>query len=161
SAACGAAPTALALVLFRLIQGVGAGLLSPQVSGFIQTMFSGAERGRAFGLFGMTVGISTAIGPLVGGALVSLGGADGWGWVFYVNVPVGVVALLLVRRLLPYEPRKPSKDTQSLDPVGVALFAAAVLFALYPLVEGSSTALSSRPWWLLIPSLALLSCFVA
>ena len=159
SAACGAAPTATWLVVFRIVQGLGAGMVSPQVSGFIQTMFRGAERGKAFGLFGLTVGVSTAVGPLLGGLLVNLGGAaDGWRWVFYVNVPVGIGALLLVRRLLPQSVRG---QRQSLDLVGVALFAAAVLLAMYPLVEGGRDPLSTRPWWLLIPAAALLVLFVA
>ncbi len=157
SAACGAAPTATLLVAFRIVQGIGAGMLSPQVSGFIQTMFTGAERGKAFGLFGMTVGISTAIGPLLGGLLVDLGGVEGWRWVFYVNVPVGIAALMLVRRLLPAS--APGRR-QSLDPIGVLLFAAAVLLALYPLVEGGQDPLSSRPWWLLGPSALLFFSFV-
>jgi EmrB/QacA subfamily drug resistance transporter len=157
SAACGAAPTATWLVIFRVVQGLGAGMVSPQVSGFIQTMFSGRDRAKAFGLFGMTVGISTAVGPLLGGLLVGLGGTDnGWRLVFYVNVPVGIAALLLVRRLLPLTERK---ETQSLDPIGIVLFAAAVLTAMYPLVQGD-TSLSSRSWWLLGPSAALLALFV-
>ena len=156
SALCGVAPSAGWLVVFRLAQGFSAGLVSPQVSGFIQTMFRGVERGKAFGLFGMTVGISTAVGPLLGGLLVTAGGDDGWRWVFLVNVPVGIVALLLVRRLLPAEP---PRKRQSLDPVGVLLFAAAMLCALLPLVEGDSAELSSRPWWLLAPAVALLAGF--
>jgi EmrB/QacA subfamily drug resistance transporter len=157
SALCGAAPSAGWLVVFRLLQGLSAGLVSPQVSGFIQTMFRGAERGRAFGMFGATVGISTAIGPLLGGLLVTTGGdGDGWRWVFLVNVPVGVVALLLVRRLLPVSATR--KQRESLDPVGVVLFGAAILLALLPLVEGS-TGLGSRPWWLLAPCAALLVAF--
>ena len=159
SAACGAAPTATWLVAFRIVQGVGAGMVSPQVSGFIQTLFRSEERGKAFGLFGMTVGISTAVGPLLGGLLVSTGTGDsGWRWVFYVNVPVGIGALLLVRRLLP---PVASRRASSLDPVGVALFAGAVLCAMYPLVEGGEAPLSQRPWWLLAPSIALLAAFVA
>jgi EmrB/QacA subfamily drug resistance transporter len=157
SAACGAAQSPTWLVVCRVLQGLGAGMVSPQVSGFIQTMFSGRERGKAFGLFGMTVGISTAIGPLLGGLLVHLGGdANGWRLVFYVNVPVGIVALLLVRRLLPVPEQSGSP---SLDPVGVLLFAGAVLLAMYPLVQGGESSLSSRPWWLLAPSAALLALF--
>jgi EmrB/QacA subfamily drug resistance transporter len=158
SAACGAAPSATWLVVFRLAQGLSAGLISPQVSGFIQTMFQGAERARAFGMFGATVGISTAVGPLLGGVLVTTGGEGaGWRWVFLVNVPVGVVALLLVRTLLPEA--VPRKRRESLDPVGVALFGTAILFALLPLVQGSSESLGSRPWWLLLPSAGLLVGF--
>jgi EmrB/QacA subfamily drug resistance transporter len=159
SAACGAAPTATLLVVFRVLQGLGAGIVSPQVSGFIQTMFKGHERAKAFGLFGMTVGISTAIGPLLGGLLVNVGGeANGWRLVFYVNVPVGIAALLLVRRLLP---APEGSASPSLDPVGVLLFSAAVLLAMYPLVEGGQASLSSRSWWLLAPAAVLLALFVA
>src|SRR3954463_1194873 len=79
SAACGLAPSALVLVLARLVQGAGGGLIQPQVSGFIQELFRGPERGRAFGVLGSTIGLSTAVGPLAGGALIALFGADhGW-----------------------------------------------------------------------------------
>ena len=156
SAACGFAPTAQWLVAFRIIQGLAAGFVSPQVSGFLQTMFRGKERAKAFGLFGMTVGISTAIGPLLGGLLVTTGGEHGWRWVFLVNAPVGLVALTLVRRLLP---ESTPRQRQSLDPVGVLLFAVAVLLAMYPLVEGEQASLGSRPWWLLAPAAALVVGF--
>src|SRR6201991_1421363 len=74
SALCGFAPSAFALVLLRLLQGFAGGLITPQISGLIQTLFQGEERGKAFGFFGTTVGVSTAIGPLVGGALIALFG---------------------------------------------------------------------------------------
>ena len=157
SGLAGAAPTSGWLSLARIGQGIAAGMVAPQVSGFIQTMFSGQERGKAFGLFAATIGISTAIGPLLGGVLVNAGGVEhGWRLVFYVNVPVGIVALLLVPRLLPpdVERRK-----ESLDPVGVLLFAAATFLILWPLVEGEDRALSDRPWWILGVSAALLVLF--
>jgi EmrB/QacA subfamily drug resistance transporter len=156
SAACGAAPSATWLVIFRIAQGLAAGFVSPQVSGYIQTLFRGAERGRAFGLFGLTVGVSTAIGPLLGGLLLHAGGDAGWRLVFYVNAPVGLVALLLVPKLLP---ETPPGRRQSLDPVGVLLFAAAVFLVLLPLVEGDQSTMSSRPWWLLVPCLLLFVAF--
>ena len=74
SAACGLAPTALALVLMRIVQGFAGGLISPQISGLIQSLFRGEERGKAFGYFGSTIGVSTAVGPLIGGALIALFG---------------------------------------------------------------------------------------
>jgi len=157
SAACGLATGPTWLSVTRVLQGLGAGIVSPQVSGFIQTMFSGRERGRAFGMFGATIGISTAIGPLLGGFIVKVGGVEnGWRWVFLVNVPVGIVALLLVRRLLPASTQR---RKQSLDPVGVVLFGGAILFALLPLVTGDQDSLSNRSWWLLIPSALLLVAF--
>src|SRR3954471_7040009 len=72
SAACALAPTALALVLMRIVQGFAGGVLSPQISGLIQSLFRGQERGKAFGYFGSTIGVSTAVGPLIGGALIAL-----------------------------------------------------------------------------------------
>lgn len=158
SAAAGASPSPGFLSITRVVQGLAAGLISPQVSGFIQNLFHGHERGRAFGLFGASIGISTAVGPLLGGLLVKLGGPDfGWRLVFYVNVPIGIVLLFFAHRLLP---RAEGRRKQSLDPVGVGLFAAAVLLVLFPLVEGQQDApLSDRPWWLLAPAVALLVIF--
>ena len=102
SAACGAAPSATFLVLARVVQGFAGGLITPQVSGFIQTLFQGEERGKAFGYFGTTIGVSTAIGPLLGGLLIALFGShSGWRAVFFVNLPVAVIALMLARRYLP------------------------------------------------------------
>jgi len=157
SAAAGLAPTALALSLARLVQGVAGGLITPQTAGFIQELFRGADRGRAFGLLGATIGVSTAVGPVLGGAIIALAGEDdGWRWIFYVNVPVGVVALVLARRLLP----PPHEEAhESLDPVGVALLGIGVLLLLLPLVE-------ERTWegnakWLLVPaSMLVLAGFV-
>lgn len=80
SAAAGAAPTIQLLVVARLLHGLVAGMLTPQNSGLIQNLFTGAERARAFGMFGTTVGLSTAPGPLAGGLI--LGSMDGWRRIF-------------------------------------------------------------------------------
>ncbi len=158
SAVAGAAPTPVLLSGARILQGIGGGMIAPQVSGFIQNLFKGPERGRAFGLFGASIGISTAIGPLLGGLLVNLGGPDfGWRLVFYVNVPIGIVLLILARRILP---EGPTGARQSLDPLGVVLFGGGMLLILIPLVEGGQgVPLSDRPWWLLAPAVALLGLF--
>ena len=159
SAVCGASQSALMISVARVVQGAGGGLITPQVSGFIQNLFKGPERGRAFGLFGASIGISTAIGPLLGGLLVQLGGAD-WGWrlVFYVNLPVGLLLIYFARKWLPVVERGPR---QSLDPVGVLLFATAMVLILLPVVEGSqSRSLSQRPWWLAGVAVAVLAVFV-
>ena len=93
SAAVGFAPNAALVVVARLAQGASAGLLTPQNSGLIQQLFRGAERGRAFGVFGLTVSVSSAIGPVLGGLIIALAGEEnGWRWLFLVNVPIGLVA---------------------------------------------------------------------
>ena len=86
SALAGLSPGPGWLAGARLLQGAAGGLLNPQVAGFIQQLFRGAERGRAFGLLGATIGLSTAVGPLLGGAIIGVAGSpEGWRWVFYVN----------------------------------------------------------------------------
>jgi EmrB/QacA subfamily drug resistance transporter len=135
SAGCGAAPTPTALVVMRIVQGLAGGLITPQVSGFIQTLFSGEERGKAFGYFGTTIGVSTAIGPLLGGGLISLFGTEhGWRAVFFVNLPVGAAALVLARRYLPAPEPREEQDTH-LDPIGVVLLGTAVTCLLVAFIE--------------------------
>lgn len=149
SASAGAATSELMLVVARLAQGVAAGLLTPQNTGLIQELFSGAERGRAFGIFGTTVAISTALGPVLGGLIIAAFGAEnGWRWVFYVNVPIGVLALVLAARLLPRAPRRRVSLRSRLDFGGIVLLGLAVLGVLLPLVRAEQGGLS-RLWWLL------------
>lgn len=145
SALAGAAPNATWLVFARLAQGITAGALAPQNSALIQQMFRGAERGRAFGFFGATVGISTAVGPIAGGLILALAdGPDAWRWIFYVNVPIGVVALLLAARCIP---RNRSGSRGHVDVVGTGLLGGVVLALLLPLVEAGAGGLP-RLWWL-------------
>jgi EmrB/QacA subfamily drug resistance transporter len=137
SAGCGAAPSSGILVGFRVVQGFAGGLVTPQVSGFIQTLFEGQERAKAFGFFGTMVGVSTAIGPLLGGALIAIFGThSGWRAVFFVNLPVGALALVMARRYLPApEPRAAGAKRTELDPVGVGLLGLAVICVLVPFIE--------------------------
>lgn len=155
SAVCGFAPNAGVLIGARLVQGFAGGILTPQVSGLIQALFRGRERATAFGLFGATVGISTAIGPLAGGALIALfGDTSGWRWVFFVNVPIGLVALPLARKLIPHHKRDPAdKSSQDLDPVGVVLLGVAVLLVILPFIEQQTWHSIIRP--LLWPAAAI------
>ena len=156
SAAAGAAQNEGMLVAARLAQGIAAGALAPQNSALIQQLFRGAERGRAFGFFGATVGISTAAGPVLGGVILALaGGPGGWRWIFYVNVPIGLVALVLAARLLPRG--RPGRRGQ-VDVAGVALLGGGVLALMLPLVQAESGGLA-RLWWLFAVGLALLAAF--
>jgi EmrB/QacA subfamily drug resistance transporter len=154
SLACGLAPSSLFLVVARLVQGLAGGLLTPQISALIQQLFRGRERGKAFGLFGTVIGVSTAVGPLLGGALIALFGADhGWRWVFFINLPIGLAAMPLAWRLLP-APDPGQRRRHDYDPVGVGLLGVAIVVLLLPLVQ-------ERHWeggtkWLLIPAAVLL-----
>ncbi|GAA1915378.1 MFS transporter [Nocardioides hwasunensis] len=137
SAAVGLAPNAAWIVLARLVQGASAGLLTPQNSGLIQQLFRGAERGRAFGMFGFTVAVASATGPLIGGALIGLLGEDnGWRALFLVNVPIGLVALVLIWRLVPdNEVGADAEKDPRVDLPGALLLGLAVLAVLYPLIS--------------------------
>lgn len=151
SATVGAAPNEELLVAARLLQGAAAGMLSPQNSGLIQQLFRGEERGRAFGVFGATVGVSTAVGPVVGGLILNGFGPDlGWRMVFLVNVPLGLVALVLAARLLRRaEPSRRRPLRAELDLVGALLLGLTVLSVLVPVIQGEGD-LTTR-WWLLLP----------
>lgn len=161
SAAAGLAGSPAWLIGARLLQGAAAGLVNPQVVGLIQQLYQGADRGRPFGLLGATIGISTAVGPLLGGALIELGGPhEGWRWVFFVNIPVGIVTIVFGWRLLPTGTAGGrARRRQNLDPFGVLLLGVGVVLLLLPLVQ-------ERQWqgplkWLLVPAgLAVLGGFV-
>ncbi|HEX4790960.1 MAG TPA: MFS transporter [Actinospica sp.] len=156
SAACGLAQDPTSLVVSRLIQGAAGGVLSPQVSGLIQLLFRGEERGRAFGLFGATIGISTAVGPLLGGLLIHAAGEEhGWRWVFFVNLPIGVLAFIAALRLLPVRARDTRQPIRgSFDPTGVLLLGAGVIALMLPLVQEQQWHSAAK--WLLVALAAVL-----
>lgn len=134
SAAVGLAPTAELVVVARLLQGASAGLLTPQNSGLIQQLFTGRERARAFGAFGFTVSAASAAGPVIGGGILALAGDDGWRYLFLVNVPIGLVALVAVAVLVPRRPAA-SRTAVGIDGVGALLLGVTVLCLLYPVVR--------------------------
>ncbi|WP_460812175.1 MFS transporter [Nocardioides salsibiostraticola] len=136
SAAVGLAPSIELAITARLIQGFAAGFLTPQSSGLIQQLFRGAERGRAFGLFGLTVSISSALGPILGGLLIQVFGEEnGWRFIFLVNVPIGLVLLPFIVRMVPGRPDDADASDLHLDLGGAFLLGAAVLAVLYPVVS--------------------------
>ena len=155
SAVAGAAPNEELLVAARLLQGVAAGMLTPQNSGLIQDLFRGDERGRAFGWFGTTVGVSAATGPVLGGLLIALFGEEhGWRVVFLVNVPIGLVAMVLAARLIPRAQPRRGTLRREIDPVGSLLLGSAVLCVLLPVVEAMSQ--PATLWWLALPAAPVL-----
>ncbi|WP_051276128.1 MFS transporter [Marmoricola sp. URHB0036] len=155
SALSGLAPTAEILIVARVFQGISGGLINPQVSGLIQQMFQGEERGRAFGALGTTVGMGTALGPLVGGALIALGGPDlGWRLVFFVNIPVGIAVILLGRRFLP---QTPATGRHRLDVIGSLMLGTATFCVLFGAVQ--SELLGRSVVLLVVPTAMLLLLF--
>jgi len=159
SALSGAAPTIGLLIAARLVQGIAGGMITPQNTGLIQQMFRGAERGRAFGILGATIGLATAAGPVIGGLiLAAFTGPDGWRWVFYVNVPIGLITLVLAARLVPSTPGGGSRHTH-LDLVGSLLLGGGVLSLLVPVVHGETSGAPSRFWYLYVAAVLLLIAF--
>jgi EmrB/QacA subfamily drug resistance transporter len=160
SLACGLVPSSLFLVIARLVQGLAGGLLTPQISALIQQMFRGPERGTAFGLFGAMVGISTAVGPLLGGVLIAaFGAAEGWRSVFFINLPIGLAAIPLAWRLLP-RPDPTERRRHDYDPVGVVLLGLGITVLLLPLVQEQQWKGGAK--WLLVPAaVVLLVVFIA
>jgi EmrB/QacA subfamily drug resistance transporter len=159
SAAAGLAAGALWLVIARLVQGAAAGVVNPQVSGLIQQLFAPRERGRPFGLLGATIGISTAVGPLLGGLLIqAFGTSSGWRWIFYINLPIGVAAMILGYLWIPAGEKV--RKTGDLDPVGVVLLGVGVLLLLLPLVEEREWH-GNRKWLLAVAAVLVLIGFVA
>lgn len=151
SVVCALAPTIEILIAGRLVQGLAAGIQMPQVLGTIQQIFVGSERGRAFGLFGATVGIATAFGPTLGGLMIAVGGAhDGWRWIFWLNVPLCILVIAGVIWLLP-QTRRPSAGHLHLDPVGLVLFAFTIVTLMWPfLFTTGSPDDDPRRWWTLV-----------
>lgn len=150
SLACGLAPTPLALNVARLVQGVGASIYNPQVTGMIQQYFTGQARARAYSLMGLVISASLAVGPLVSGAIISaLGPEAGWRWAFGIYIPFGVLAVALAFVWLPFETERRRRRLRGegnghlleridLDPVGALLVAAAVVCAMLPFTSGGN-----------------------
>jgi EmrB/QacA subfamily drug resistance transporter len=152
----GLAPNASVLIGARVLQGLAGGLINPQVSGLVQQLFRSDERGRAFGVLGTTVGVGTALGPIVGGGLIALGGSHlGWRLVFFVNIPVAVAVISLARRLLPTDSRE---GQHRLDVTGAATLGAATFCILFAAVE-YDTVRDARLALLVIPAALLFVMF--
>ncbi len=128
---CGLAPSAGLLVAARVLQGVGASMLNPVAMSIIVTTFPDRrERAQAVGVWGAVFGLSMALGPVVGGALVS---SAGWQWIFLMNVPLGLLAIGLTLRFVP-ESKAP--EPRRFDPVGQLLVIVLLAGVTYAIIEG-------------------------
>jgi len=142
SALCGLAQSAIMLDLSRVLQGVMAALMYPQVLSILQVSFPPQQRGRVFGLVGAVIGVATIMGPLVGGLIIRndiTGGS--WRWIFLVNVPIGIVSLIAALRTVT-ESRAPNATRP--DMVGSAIATVGLGLLVYPLVEGQ---VAGWPLW--------------
>ncbi|MBZ4318153.1 MFS transporter [Streptomyces huiliensis] len=158
---CGLADGAGGLIAFRFVQGAGAAVMLPQVLSLIQRTYDGPARARALGLFSAVIASGAAIGMIVGGLLID---ADlfGWTWrpVFLVNVPIGLLLLLLGIRLMPRDEPRAGERARGLDLPGLVLLAAAVMCFTVPMVLGEE-----QDWplwtWLSFALCALLAAVFA
>src|SRR5256885_345260 len=130
SVACGFAKTPTQLIIFRIVQGIGGALLTPQTLSVLTMIFPPDKRGAAFGIWGSTAGIATVAGPVVGGWLVT---DFGWRWIFFVNVPVGIVALIGAAIVMP---NLKLNRRHRLDWVGTVLATAGLFLITFGLIEG-------------------------
>ncbi len=122
SALCGAAPSLPLLVVFRVFQGIGAAMTMAISSAMIASVFPIEERGRTFGIVAAVVSVATSAGPTVGGIITQ---AFSWRWIFYINIPIGVIGIIATLRFYS-EPERPVGGAQRFDPVGAALLSACV-----------------------------------
>jgi EmrB/QacA subfamily drug resistance transporter len=132
SAACGVAPTASWLIAFRAVQGLGAALLMPQTLAMLTMVFPPERRGAAFGVWGAVAGVATIAGPTLGGLLVT---TFDWRYIFFINIPVGAIVLVLTLILIP---DLRAGRRHRFDVSGVLLASGALLAICYGLVEGQN-----------------------
>jgi len=118
------------LILFRGIQGIGAGSLFPVALAVIGDLFSPQERGKYQGLFGAVFGVAFVLGPLLGGFLTE---QVSWHWIFYVNIPIGIVSLIVIQRLLPTV--KTARATRNFDILGGVIFTISIALLLIGLTN--------------------------
>lgn len=161
SAYCGFAQNDFDIVVGRLLQGLAGGIYVPAVGSFIQLLFQGRERGKAFAIMGSVIGISSALGVISGGLIIqAFGAAEGWRWVFFVNLPIGLIVSIFAIRLLPGGDAHADK-TNRMDWLGVVLLSAALTAILLPLIQGQQDGWPAWTWWTMAAGLLGVVIFAA
>lgn len=143
SLACGLAGSSAALIAARAFQGLGGALVTPQTMSVMIRTFAPKERGGAMGVWGATAGLATVTGPLLGGVLVD---AAGWPWIFYVNVPIGIIGLILAWIFVP----KLEQNNRHFDWPGVVLSALGMFCLVFGVQEAQHFGWDWRVWTLLV-----------
>lgn len=145
------------LIIARVVQGLGGGIFFPPVTAFVQLMFPPMKRGKAFAIMGAVIGVSSALGPIVGGLLIeAIGEQTGWRWIFAINLPIGVVALVAAAILLPSGAEGKRLST---DIVGLVLLAGSLVAILVPLIQGQDEGWPLWTYLSLVGGVALLVVF--
>lgn len=134
SVLCGASGSIEMLIFSRILQGVSGAVMMPQVMAIIQATFSAEKLGAAFGMFGLTAGLASVSGPVIGGLLIEADFfSSGWRMIFYVNVPIGILAIIAGIKALPDQP---GNSSLKMDWIGILLSVIAILLIIFPLIEG-------------------------
>ncbi|KHO18423.1 DHA2 family efflux MFS transporter permease subunit [Mycolicibacterium setense] len=150
---CGLAGSLEMLIAARVVQGIGAALLTPQTLSTITRIFPPERRGVAMSVWGATAGVATLVGPLAGGVLV---GGLGWQWIFFVNVPIGILGLALAVWLVPALPTAPHR----FDVLGVVLSGVGMFLIVFALQEGQSRDWAPWVWATGAVGIAVMVAFV-
>ncbi len=148
---CGLTDSIGALVLARVVQGLGASVMSPQTMAVITRTFPPEQRGSAMSLWGAAAGAAVLVGPILGGLLID---GLGWEWIFFVNVPVGVVGFVLAARLVPALPTARHR----FDLLGVVLSGVGMFLLVFGIQEGRSW--GATAWVMVATGIAVLAGFV-
>lgn len=154
---CGLAPNIETLIAGRLLQGISAAMMVPQVMSLMQVMYKPRERAAVMGLFGALGGLSASLGPIIGGFLIhwNIAGLD-WRPIFLINVPVGIIALIGAWRFLP---SGKSPHPLKLDTLGTVLIMVAIGLLVFPLIQGRELGWPSWSFVMLAASIPMFAIF--
>ena len=150
---CGLSESLGMLIAARAVQGLGAAFMTPQTMAVITRTFPPTNRGAAMGLWGATAGVATLVGPLAGGLLVD---GFGWEWIFFVNIPVGIIGFVAAWILVPKLETHPHR----FDVLGVVLSAIAVFLIVFGLQEGEKYDWSLPIWGMIAAGVVVLAIFI-
>jgi EmrB/QacA subfamily drug resistance transporter len=156
---CGLTSSIEWLIIARVVQGLGASMITPQTMAIITRIFPQARRGKAMALWGATAGVATLVGPILGGVLVD---GLGWEWIFFINIPVGLVGFLLAVRLVPTL----EVNNHRFDWLGVALSGGGMFLLVFGIQEGHQFDWGQitgqiTVWRMIVAGLVVLVAFVA
>ncbi|MEI7543330.1 MAG: MFS transporter [Mycobacteriaceae bacterium] len=150
---CGLSSSIGMLITARVVQGIGAALLTPQTLSTITRIFPAERRGVALSAWGATAGVATLVGPLAGGILVD---HLGWAWIFFVNVPIGIIGVVLAIWLIPVLPTHPHR----FDVLGVVLSGIGLFLIVFGLQEGQTHEWKSWIWAVIAGGIGFMTVFV-